>query len=115
MTDRLDDDIARVTAELNKLRQQKMEELMRAMRQLEDGTDIAMPVRQASRRFTDEEVTDLLMKAVEEASSDGISALKAAEKTSIAYARVRPLMPKLFKKTGSGRNTLYIPKPKRKG
>ncbi|MES2708073.1 MAG: hypothetical protein V4726_15885 [Verrucomicrobiota bacterium] len=114
MTDRLDEEIARVTTELNKLRQQKMQELMREMWQLDGGADTDSPVRHTHRRFTDAEAADLLTKAVEEAGADGISALKAAEKTSISYPRVRPLMPKLFKKTGSGRGTLYVLKPKRK-
>ncbi|MDB6136696.1 MAG: hypothetical protein JWM59_4939 [Verrucomicrobiales bacterium] len=112
MTEGLDDKIARVTAELNKLRQQKLEELKRVMRQLEGAGDGA-PTRQAYRRFSEQEVKELLEKAVTEAGDEGVSAMKAAEITSIPYTRVRPLMPKLFKKTGAGRSTLYILKPKR--
>lgn len=70
------------------------------------------PVR-ARRNFTDTEVKEALSKAVEEAGENGISALKASEETGVSYTRVRPLMPKLFRRTGSGRQTLYFPKKKR--
>lgn len=113
MTKRLDEQIARVSAELIKLRQQKLEELKRAMRQLESGAETASPARGTYRKLTEQEVKELLEKAVAEAGDGGISALKAAESTSIPYNRVRPLMPKFFKKAGSGRGTVYVIKPKR--
>lgn len=62
------------------------------------------------RRTTDPEAEEILKKAMNEASDKGLSALKAAEKTGISYAQARALMPVLFKKTGSGGQTVYFPK-----
>lgn len=112
MTDRLDEEITRVSAELNQLRQQKLETLKRQIRELEGGANPAPQARRTYRKFTDAEVKELLVKALEDAGGNGISALKASEETGIPYPRVRLFMPRIFKKTGSGRNTLYVSKKK---
>ena len=112
MTDRLDDEIDRVSAELNNLRQQKLEALKRQIRELEGGVNPAPQARRPYRRFTDAEVKELLVKALEDAGGNGISALKASAETGIPYPKVRLIMPRLFKKTGTGRSTLFVSKKK---
>ncbi len=116
MFEKLDEEIARVSAELNKLRQQKLEELKRQMRALESGAEAATSAepRRSYRRISDAEVKDLLVKAVEEAGEAGISARKAAEEAGIPYPKARLFMPGLFKKTGAGKHTLYFTKRKKK-
>lgn len=113
MFEKLDQEIARVTAELNKLRQQKLEELKRQMRQLESGEESAPEPKRKYLKLTDDEVKERLSKAVEQAGVAGISAQKAAVQTGILYAKVRLVMPKLFKRTGTGKHTLYSPKRKK--
>lgn len=108
MTENLDAGIARVSFELSRLREQKLKELKRAIRQLENAGGPGSP----SLKPTQQETRELLGKAVAEAGETGISARRAAEVTCIPYTRVRLLMPKLFQRTGSGRDTLYTLKDK---
>lgn len=116
MINYLDEQIARVLAELNKLKRQKLEALRRQMWELEKGSsspEVPFRPKPQPRRITDMEAKDLLTKAVEEAGDAGISARKAAAATGISYARASSIMASLFKRTGKGKHTLYFTKKKR--
>jgi hypothetical protein len=64
--------------------------------------------RKSGKRVTDAEALALLSKAVSAAGSEGLSALKAAHSSGLAYSRSLALMKKHFKKTGHRKSTRYF-------
>ena len=115
MLENLDREIARVSAQLNKLREQKLQALKRQLKAMEVGPHSTPESKRTYLKFSESEVNERLTHAVESAGESGISAIKAAESTGIPYPRARASMPKIFIRKGKGGQTLYFLKLKKKG
>lgn len=115
MPQTLDQQIETLSAELIKLKRLKMADLQNQLAAIESGASGAGTGRRERRAsLSQEEVTELLTKAVDEAGEEGISALAAANAAGLPYLRALQVMGKLFSKKGQGRNTRYFSKKKKK-
>jgi len=128
MTENIDRQIAKLEAELNGLRRQKLASLEQQVSELAallgggTGPVSASPAaepavkggrrrrRKRYQRFSDEEAVAALKEAVAGSGSEGIAGKQASEHSGVSYPRAIKLLDANFKKSGSGKWTRYTMK-----